>query len=374
MLYGDALYTKMRSNTWDFVTIQAQSQEPAFGLNQVRAETFPYAKILADSIRSTNACAKPLFYMTWGRENGDARNCQFVPWICTYEGMDDSLYSRYMHMANVNEGLVSPVGRVWRYLRKNHPTVDLYTADESHPSATGSYVAMCAFYTTIFHKDPTAITYDYTVKAADAKIIREAAKLIVFDSLSNWNVGKFDPKADFSYTQNKDSIELTNKSTYTTNYKWTFGDGSTSTLKDPIYVYDSIGKFNLKLEAEQCGVTSTYSSIVDITELTKKDTANQDTTSNDTNTVYIQNFNFNDQLLIGPNPAKDYLLISGDFSALDYQIYDLSGAINLSGKIEDERSKINLESLKSGVYLFRITNNRNITQTHRIVIQRQSIY
>ena len=220
MLYGDALYTKMRSNTWDFVTIQAQSQEPAFGLNQVRAETFPYAKILADSIRSTNACAKPLFYMTWGRENGDARNCQFVPWICTYEGMDDSLYSRYMHMANVNEGLVSPVGRVWRYLRKNHPTVDLYTADESHPSATGSYVAMCAFYTTIFHKDPTAITYDYTVKAADAKIIREAAKLIVFDSLSNWNVGKFDPKADFSYTQNKDNIELTNKSTYTTNYKW----------------------------------------------------------------------------------------------------------------------------------------------------------
>ncbi len=130
----------------------------------------------------------------------------------------------------------------------------------------------------------------------------------------------------------------------------------------------------MKLEAEQCGVTSTYSSIVDITELTKKDTANQDTTSNDTNTVYIQNFNFNDQLLIGPNPAKDYLLISGDFSALNYQIYDLSGAINLSGKIEDERSKINLESLKSGVYLFRITNNRNITQTHRIAIQRQSIY
>jgi len=108
-----------------------------------------------------------------------------------------------MHMANVNEGLVSPVGRVWRYLRKNHPTVDLYTADESHPSATGSYVAMCAFYTTIFHKDPTAITYDYTVKAADAKIIREAAKLIVFDSLSNWNVGKFDPKPNFSFTQKK---------------------------------------------------------------------------------------------------------------------------------------------------------------------------
>lgn len=335
----------------------------------MRAETFPYAKILADSIRSTNACAKPLFYMTWGRENGDARNCQFVPWICTYEGMDDSLYSRYMHMANVNEGLVSPVGRVWRYLRKNHPTVDLYTADESHPSATGSYVAMCAFYTTIFHKDPTAITYDYTVKAADAKIIREAAKLIVFDSLSNWNVGKFDPKADFSYTQNKDNIELTNKSTYTTNYKWTFGDGSTSTLKDPIYVYDLIGKFNLKLEAEQCGVKSSFSKTVVVIELSKKDTVIQDTTKNDTSAVSIKEIGLNRKLAIAPNPANNTINIIGAYHSIEYTIYDITGSVKIIGRLEDGNDSIDITDLSDGIYLIRLSNADLSPQTHRIVKQ-----
>jgi hypothetical protein len=29
--------------------------------------------------------------MTWGRENGDAQNCEFVPWVCTYEGMADAI-------------------------------------------------------------------------------------------------------------------------------------------------------------------------------------------------------------------------------------------------------------------------------------------
>ena len=183
------VYSKMRSNNWDFVTIQAQSQEPSFSPNQVANDVFPYAQIIIDSIESNSTCTEPIFFMTWGRENGDNQNCASWPPVCTYEGMDDSLASRYTYMANVNEGMISPVGRVWRYIRTNNPAIELYDTDGSHPSAAGSYIAMCAFYTTIFHKDPTAITFDYTVKAADAQIIRAAAKLIVFDSLSNWNVG-----------------------------------------------------------------------------------------------------------------------------------------------------------------------------------------
>lgn len=363
------VYSKMRSNTWDFVTIQAQSQEPSFGLNQVRTETFPYAKILADSIRSTNSCAKPLFYMTWGRKNGDPQNCQFVSWLCTYEGMDDSLASRYIYMANVNEGMISPVGRVWRYIRSNNPTIELYDTDGSHPSAAGSYIAMCAFYTTIFHKDPTAITFNYTIKAADAKIIRAAAKLIVFDSLSNWNVGKFDPKPNFSFTQKKDSIEVSNASSYSTNYSWTFGDGNSSNLQNPTHVYNSIGQFNLKLEAEQCGVKSSFSKTVDVIELSKKDTVIQDTTKNDTSAVSIKEIGLNRKLAIAPNPANNTINIIGAYHSIEYTIYDITGSVKIIGRLEDGNDSIDITDLSDGIYLIRLSNADLSPQTHRIVKQ-----
>ena len=363
------VYSKMRSNTWDFVTIQAQSQEPSFGLNQVRTETFPYAKILADSIRSTNSCAKPLFYMTWGRKNGDPQNCQFVSWLCTYEGMDDSLASRYIYMANVNEGMISPVGRVWRYIRSNNPTIELYDTDGSHPSAAGSYIAMCAFYTTIFHKDPTAITFNYTIKAADAKIIRAAAKLIVFDSLSNWNVGKFDPEPNFSFTQKKDSIEVSNASSYSTNYSWTFGDGNSSNLQNPTHVYNSIGQFNLKLEAEQCGVKSSFSKTVDVIELSKKDTVIQDTTKNDTSAVSIKEIGLNRKLAIAPNPANNTINIIGAYHSIEYTIYDITGSVKIIGRLEDDNDSIDITDLSDGIYLIRLSNADLSPQTHRIVKQ-----
>ena len=363
------VYAKMNSNTWDYVVIQAQSQEPSFSNNQVRTETFPYAKILADSIRSTNSCAKPLFYMTWGRKNGDARNCQFVPWVCTYEGMDDSLASRYTYMANVNEGMISPVGRVWRHIRANNPAIELYDTDGSHPSAAGSYLAMCAFYTTIFHKDPTAITFNYTVKAADAQIIRAAAKLIVFDSLSNWNVGKFDPKADFSFTQTKDSIEISNASSYSTKYSWTFGDGNTSSLKNPTHVYKSIGQFSLKLEAEQCGATSSFSKTVDVTELSKKDTTIQDTNTIDTSTVFVNGNNQNHKIVIAPNPAHNTIFIIGTFNSIEYTVYDITGAVQLKGRLKAHQNTIDITDLRVGIYLILLSNEGSTQQTQRIIKQ-----
>lgn len=114
---------------WDYVVLQEQSQYPSFPITQVQNEVFPFAARLNDSIEKYNPCAETIFYMTWGRENGDP---QWAP-ISTYEGMDDSLYRRYMIMAEDNDALVAPVGRVWRHIRENYPQIQLYSGDGSHP-------------------------------------------------------------------------------------------------------------------------------------------------------------------------------------------------------------------------------------------------
>ena len=95
-------------------------------------------------------------------------------------------------MADSNNAIVSPVGAVWKYIRQNFPLIDLYQADESHPSVAGTYAAACSFYTALFRKDPTLISFNSGLTASDAADIRNAAKLIVYDSLLNWHIGEYD--------------------------------------------------------------------------------------------------------------------------------------------------------------------------------------
>lgn len=70
-----------------------------------------------------------------GKKEGDAGNCPFWPPVCTYSGMDSLLNLRYRMMAEDNDALLSPVGQVWHYIRDNHPEIELYNADMSHPSS-----------------------------------------------------------------------------------------------------------------------------------------------------------------------------------------------------------------------------------------------
>jgi len=256
---------KISSDDWDYVVLQAQSQEPSWSDFQVNAEVFPYATILADSIKSNNECSMPLFFMTWGRENGDASNCSNWPPVCTYEGMDSILAQNYKLMADDNDAIVSPVGAVWNYIRTNWPAMALYSADGSHPSQMGSYAAACCFYSIIFEKDPTLLTYNYTLNQADADSIKVAAKRIAFDNLANWNVGAYGPVADFSSNTNNLSANFTETSTNAISYLWNFGDGNTSATASPNHLYANGGNYNACLiVTDNCGKTDSICNIISV--------------------------------------------------------------------------------------------------------------
>ena len=94
-------------------------RNPRFPPSQVANDVYPYAQQLTDSIRRNTSCGTPLFFMTWGRKNGDASNCAAYPPICTYEGMQQRLRESYMEMAFTNQGRVSPVGWLGNECVKN---------------------------------------------------------------------------------------------------------------------------------------------------------------------------------------------------------------------------------------------------------------
>ncbi|MEM7163043.1 MAG: DUF4886 domain-containing protein [Bacteroidota bacterium] len=191
---------------WDYVVLQEQSQRPSFPIGQVEQEVFPFAETLNEHILTHNSCAETMFYMTWGRKNGDGGNCPFWPPVCTYDGMDSLLNLRYRMMGEMNEAIVSPVGAVWNYIRSNYPDIELYNPDESHPSQKGSYAAAVTHYTSMFRKDPTLIPYNYNLTEEEANQIKEACKMVLFENMQEWYIGDYDLIASFE-SENVQGLE-----------------------------------------------------------------------------------------------------------------------------------------------------------------------
>jgi hypothetical protein len=248
----------VRQGGWDYLVLQEQSQLPAFQDYLSNGPTN-----LTQTFSLFNPCGRSMFYMTWGRKNGDASNCAAWPPVCTYQGMDSMLRLRYFEMADVNKSELSPVGKVWNRIRQLYPALELYQADESHPSEAGSYAAACCFYTALFKEDPTQITFDYTLSAGDASLIRQVAREIVYDSLPQYNFTQFNPQALFHYSigQGINEIYLWNYSTDAETYLWDFGDGNTSTNKNPIHSYAANGTYTITLTAFDCDLYQTYQSV-----------------------------------------------------------------------------------------------------------------
>lgn len=171
---------------WDYVVLQEQSQLPSFPYGQFMQESYPYAQQLCDSIHQYSPDSHTVFYMTWGRKNGDSQNAVYYAPLATYEGMDSLLYARYMLMATDNHACVSPVGAAWHFIRDNYVDMELYQSDESHPSYLGSYIAACCFYTMFTHRNPMDIAWNGSLTENQAQIAKNAVKTVVYDSLSKW--------------------------------------------------------------------------------------------------------------------------------------------------------------------------------------------
>lgn len=185
-------YQKINQDDWDFVVIQGQSQEPSFPPAQVANDVYPHAARINDSIRSANPCMEPMFFMTWGRKNGDASNCGFYPPICTYDGMQQRLRESYIEMASDNNASVAPVGVAWKAVRDLYPSIELYIPDQSHPSPAGSYLAAAVFYVSMFRESVLNSAYTFSLDSLTAYRLRDVASSTVLDSLSVWRINAND--------------------------------------------------------------------------------------------------------------------------------------------------------------------------------------
>jgi len=343
--------SKISQGGWDFVVLQEQSQLPALPDSIVESETFPYARKLDSMIVTANPCAVTVFYRTWGRKNGDSENCSNWPPVCTYEGMDSLLHSRYTTMSDENSALLSPVGTAWHYTREHYPDYELYAPDGSHPSPAGSYLAACCFYSVILRKDPTLITFDFSLLPEMAEDLRNVARLVVYDSLAKWNVGKYDPIAQFSYSYSGTTVTFINQSQRSSSYYWNFGDGNSSEETNPVHTYAALGNYPITLVADNCLATDSTLNVVEIP----------------VTGIGIQE---RQPCTLQPNPTDGELYINpgtGLTGTIHYQIFDLESRLKKQGKVDWGDSRILVSDLPSGLYIIRLSDSKNNRQYLRFV-------
>ncbi|MFA6059276.1 MAG: PKD domain-containing protein [Taibaiella sp.] len=350
----NATLSYIAQGNWDFVVLQEQSQLPSFNDGQVATAVYPYAHKLDSLIHHYTPCAKTVFYMTWGRKNGDASNCAVWPPVCTYDGMDSLLQLRYTIMAADNIALISPVAKLWHYLRDNSPSLELYQADESHPSPAGTYAAALSFYSLFFGKNPVTNSYNFTLSSAEANTVKAAAEAVVFDSLNHWKRFYPYPKVDsIVFNLSNNTVHCTPVGPQNVvGYEWDFGDASPHSVQvNPSHTFAAPGTYTICLTIH--GVCDDVTYCKDTTIVT----------------LGIDGANSMEELSAFPNPATNQVIVQGLRGKVAYTVTDALGVKVGQGEILPGRSTINMRSLSSGIYFLNLNNQKGKRRVMKLVKQ-----
>ena len=155
---------------WHAVCLQEQSQTPSFPEAQVREETDPAVRALREAAKGKADAL--VMYEHWARRDGDRRNRADD----THAAQAARLQYSFDRLAREHKLRPAPVGRAWDRVMKDHPEINLYQPDGSHPSPAGAYLAACVLYATIYGESPEGLPATKGVEAAAAKAIQSAVK------------------------------------------------------------------------------------------------------------------------------------------------------------------------------------------------------
>ncbi len=146
-------------------------------------------------------------------------------------------------------------------------------------------------------------------------------------------------KANFTYGYiGSNIVGFTSNATGSNmTYKWHFGDGDSSTLKNPVHQYTNANNKSIRL------VVKGACNSDDTTIITRDFTG-------------LGNVNASEIFRIYPNPTKDYFsLISYLNTPISVNIFDLSG--KLIKQYQGEIQPIFIGDLSNGIYMVKIVSN-----------------
>jgi len=170
---------KIKSQKWDYVVLQEQSQIPA-SIEAREAGMFPSARMLSELIIAGGG--RPIFFQTWGHRDG---------WpemgLNGYEDMQNSLDQVYREIARQLNLPIAPVGDGWQLAMRQNPQLVLWQEDGSHPTEQGSYLSACVFYAAIFNQSPEGLSFHANLQGEIPALLQKIAAETVLTNPDYWN-------------------------------------------------------------------------------------------------------------------------------------------------------------------------------------------
>ncbi len=222
-------YATIRSNSWDYVFLQAKSYELILSDSTVLQHSLTYGRQMIDSIRYHHPEAKIALFMTWGYDQGIYLS--HLDRQIDFGEMQQRLKKQYLAFADTFQTAVVPVGEVWKKTRMQYPGIELYTSDRYHQNKTGSFLIAATFYTFLFD-EPIQDTENlpYPISENDARNLLTVASNVVSNSSHNWKreywMNKKLNLVDYKYIE--DSIVLIAKVSSDNRLRWKINNDSYS--------------------------------------------------------------------------------------------------------------------------------------------------
>ncbi|MEI7725013.1 MAG: PKD domain-containing protein [Bacteroidota bacterium] len=143
------------------------------------------------------------------------------------------------------------------------------------------------------------------------------------------------PVASMTYTIDSLEVQFSDQTKCADSVRWDFGDGTSSTIRNPVHSYPALGVYNGNIYAFSLLGSDTARFSINITGI---------------GSAVISGFE------IWPNPAGNYLVIDQQEPVKDYSVFitdlfgrELSNIAGIRG-----RKKVDLTSFSAGVYLIRV--------------------
>lgn len=160
---------------YDLAILQDQSRTPARYASDPKGNMDLRNNFitLTNRIYGWSPRARIILECTWGYKQDDFGG------FGSMEQFDQFLQNGTRLYAEVIRGVVSPIGEAFAIVRNDRPDINLYDADESHPSEYGIYLKCCVNYLVMFGGKFSAFTSSCDLDPEKAKYLRSVARKVV---------------------------------------------------------------------------------------------------------------------------------------------------------------------------------------------------
>ena len=185
---------------WNLVVLQEQSQIPGFPRGQTDWIQSRNAAVRLDELIEPTG-AHTMFFVTWGRRDGDSENPGRFRDYRTMQGLLTDGYLAYRDASSTESRptYVAPVGPAFELVYDDVLVAGrtpedagtafyrLYAGDGSHPSTEGSYLAACVFFAAYSGVSPVGLEWAPAgVDSESRDYLQAIAAEVVFEATADW--------------------------------------------------------------------------------------------------------------------------------------------------------------------------------------------